>query len=232
MAYQAALQQHQQHLQQINQQLKQQVLQQQAQLDQLDQAQELLQTTRPGQSGVVLATPIMTHILEPSLKNQRNTVLQTGETTDLVGLLSDQENCQLFSTDNIDGSKNVDALDSQSVEDVVQSLETFSLDDVTTVSEQMSDKLQIVANSTQIINNNNSLQQASNVFPTNLDDAINAITAAHTPMQVGQTQTDVNIRNYQDLQAQHPGLQFQYEQYLQVIFYYDFIEQYLKLNVH
>lgn len=203
MAYQAALQQHQQHLQQINQQLQQQVLQQQAQLDQLDQVQEhVLQVSSQTRqtnngTGVVLATPIMTHILEPSIKNQ-------GETTDLVGLLSDQENCQLFTTDK---KLDVDNLDSSSVDDVVQTLETFSLDDVASAAQVESDKLQIDTNQVSL--------QSNAAFPTNLDDAINAITAAHSSMQVGATQTD--IRNtYQDLQAQHTGLQFQYEQYLQV----------------
>lgn len=57
-------------------------------------------------------------------------MLQTGDTTqDLVGLLTDQE-CHLFS-EVTDKTKleNVQDLDT-TVEDVVQTLETFSLEDV------------------------------------------------------------------------------------------------------
>lgn len=212
-AYQAALQQ-QQHLQQINQQLQQQVLQQQAQLDQAQEhVLQVTQSTRPG-SGVVLTTPIMTHILEPSLGKPQQRVIQSGETTtDLVGLLSDQDSCHLF-TDSSDKVKleNVTQDLDATVDDVVQTLETFSLEDVANVAAVEQEKLQLAA-----------VQQAGlqvQTFPANLDEAINAITAAHNSMQVGASQTDiVRTTSYPELQVQHSssGLQFQYEQYLQSV---------------
>lgn len=189
------------------------MLQQQAQLDQAQEhVLQVAQSTRPG-PGVVLTTPIMTHILEPSLVQQAKTpqqrVLQTGETaTDLVGLLSDQESCQLF-TDAADKTKldNVAQDLDATVEDVVQTLETFSLEDVANVAAVEQEKLQMTA-----------VQQAGlqvQAFPTNLDEAISAITAGS--MQVGVTQTEVVRTSYPELQVQSGGLQFQYEQYLQSV---------------
>lgn len=84
----------------------------------------------------------MTHILEPPslsqqqqqarLAQQPQRILQTGDTTtDLVGLLSDQDGCHLFA-DTSDKTK-IDTVTQDldaTVEDVVQTLETFSLEDV------------------------------------------------------------------------------------------------------
>lgn len=154
----------------------------------------------------------MTHILEPSLvhqgKSAQQRILQSGETAaDLVGLLSDQETCQLFTDTDKNLVKEIDS----SVEDVVQTLETISLEDVANVAAVEQERLHMAT-----------LQQAGlqvQAFPANLDEAISAITAAHNSMQVsGATQTDIVRTNYTDLQVQHStGLQFQYEQYLQSV---------------
>lgn len=154
----------------------------------------------------------MTHILEPSLAKNQQRVLQPGETTaDLVGLLSDQESCQLFTESADKKLENVTQDLDATVDDVVQTLETFSLEDVANVAAVEQEKLQMAA-----------VQQAGlqvQAFPSNLDEAISAITAAHSSMQVGATQTDVVRTSYPELQVQHStsGLQFQYEQYLQSV---------------
>lgn len=150
----------------------------------------------------------MTHILEPSLVQQGKTQQRQSvdTTTDLVGLLSDQESCQLFS-DSAEKT-NLDKEIEASVEDVVQTLETFSLEDVANVAAVEQEKLQMQQSGLQV-----------QAFPSNLEEAISAITAAHNSMQVsGATQTEMVRSNYPELQVQHStGLQFQYEQYLQSV---------------